>query len=215
MDLLRGKLLEIAPEVAAGSRIDQGILVGRQPWSLMALPNHTGRPSHFDIGFAPDVKSPGSRVIADCISGTGPLSDAVGQMLHVWSQTSGACFLEMIDPGARHAARLDGTDPAGIPGWHTIVSDVVGYGTDLGSAEALQKALAERPVLRETSPRLPWERHNGIKVYLHKTPTGTTGEVRVNGVPDAAASQSLAAMPWPSVSAPSTARFYAVAVHRE
>jgi hypothetical protein len=122
----------------------------------------------------------------------------------------------MVDPtGEYGAVRLDGANPAGIAGWHTIVSDVLGYGTDVPGNQVLQTALMERPVLRETAPALNRPRHNGIKVYLHKTPTSTTGEVRVNGVPDAAASQALAALPWPSVTAPTTARFYAVAVHPE
>jgi hypothetical protein len=215
MDLVRGKLSEIAPEIAAGSRIDHGILLGgemagRTPWSIMALPNHTGRPSHFDIGFAPAVNAPDGKVIADCISGIGPLREAVDQMLHIWAETSGACFLEMVAPGGERAFRT----AEAIPGWHAIVSGILGYGTDPASSETLRDALAARPVLRETAPTLPWDRNNGIKVYLHKTPTSTTGEVRVNGVPDVAASHALAALPWPEVAAPTTARFYAVAVHR-
>jgi hypothetical protein len=216
MELLRGELREVAPSIASGSTIDQGILVGRPGWSLMALPNHTGRPGHFDIGFVPRMKTPGAQVLADCISGTGPMDTAVRSMLRIWSSTSGACFLTMVDPGTDHgAARIDGSSPTGIGGWHLVVSDVLGYGTDDTSSQALQIALAETPVLRETAPVLNRPRDNGIKVYLHKTPTSTTGEVRVNGVPDAAASQALAALPWPPVTAPATARFYAVAVHPE
>jgi hypothetical protein len=210
MELLRGRLLDIAPSIATGSRVDDGILVGRGGWSLTALPNHTGRPGHFDIGFVPRTGAP---VLADCISGTGPMETAVRSMLHIWSSTSGACFLSMVDPaGSYGATRLDGTNPSGVAGWHTVVSDVLSYGTD---PAALRTALTRRPVLRETAPVLNRPSHNGIKVYLHRTPTSTTGEVRVNGVPDAAASQALAALPWPSVTAPATARFYAVAVHPE
>jgi hypothetical protein len=212
MELLRGKLLEVAPPIAAGSTVDEGVLVGRG-WSLTALPNHTGRPGHFDIGF---VAVPGAPVIADCISGTGPMETAVRHMLRIWAGTSGACFLAMVDPPREsHAVRLDGADPAGIEGWHTLVSDVIGYGTDPESTHALQTALMERPVLRETAPKLDRPRDNGVKVYLHRTPTATTGEVRVNGTPDAAATQALAALPWPEVTAPTTARFYAVALNRE
>ena len=215
MELLRGELLAVAPSIAAGSAVDHGLLAGRG-WSLTALPNHTGRPGHFDIGFVPATGAPDAQVLADCISGTGPMAGAVRTMLRIWTATSGACFLTMVDPGGEHGAvRLDGSSPAGIAGWHTIVSDVLGYGTDVPANQVLQTALMERPVLRETAPALNRPRHNGIKVYLHKTPTSTTGEVRVNGVPDAAASQALAALPWPPVTAPTTARFYAVAVHPE
>jgi hypothetical protein len=203
MELLRSRLLEIAPSVAAGSRVDHGVLEGRG-WTWLALPNHTGRPSHFDIGFT--VGS--SDVIADCISGTGPLKDAVAQVLNVWAQTSGACFRQLVSPASPGPASV----PSGVPGWACVVSDVIGYGPD---AAALGDALRSRPVLRELSLTLPRERHNGIKVYLHKTPAETTAEVRVNGTVDAAASQSLAAMGWPEVGAATTARFYAVAVHPE
>jgi hypothetical protein len=201
MELLRSRLLELAPSVAAGSRVDHGVLEGRG-WSWLALPNHTGRPSHFDIGFT--VGS--SDVIADCISGTGPLPDAVAQVLDVWAQTSGACFRQLVSP----ASPAPTSGPAGVPGWACTISDVVGYGS-----AALPEALRSRPVLRELSLTLPRDRPNGIKVYLHKTPAETTAEVRVNGTVDAAASQSLAAMEWPEVEAPTRARFYAVAAHPE
>lgn len=197
MDLLRSRLREIAPSVAAGSRVDQGVLEGRG-WSWQALPNHTGRPSHFDIGFTTD-----SVVIPDCISGSGPLQDAVAQVLEVWAATSGACFLEMVAPGSSSAARTD----EAIPGWETIVSAVYGYGVP---ASPFHDEFRSRGVLRELKLALPRERPNGIKVYLHKSATETTGEVRVNGTLDAAASQRLAAMDWPAVPAPATARFYAV-----
>jgi hypothetical protein len=212
MDLLRSRLREIAPRVAAGSRVDQGVLQGRS-WSMLALPNHTGRPSHFDIGFTVATsRVTTSPVVIDCISGTGPLKDAVDQMLDVWAQTSAACFLELVSPGGSSATRRPGSDPGAVPGWETIVSAVIGYGVH---EEALREALSARPVLPELALELPRDRPNGIKVYLHRTPAGTTGEVRVNGAVDAAASHLLAAMDWPEVKGPTTARFYAVAVHPE
>jgi hypothetical protein len=201
MDLLRSRLREIAPQVAAGSRVDHGVLEGRG-WSWLALPNHTGRPSHFDIGF-----TLGSVVIADCVSGTGPLKDAVSQVLRVWSATSAACFLELVSPGF-----LPDPHRSAIPGWVSVVSPVVGYGPD---SAALQEAMSSRPVLRELAPELPGNRPNGIKVYLHTTPAETVSEVRVNGVVDVAASQALASLSWPKAERPATARFYAVAVHPE
>jgi hypothetical protein len=201
MELLRSRLREIAPAVAAGSRVDQGVLEGRG-WSWLALPNHTGRPSHFDIGFT--VGS--SDVIADCVSGTGPLASAVAQVLDVWAATSAACFRQLVSPGSQPVRS------GGIPGWSSVASDVIGYGAD---ADALSDALRSQAVFGELGLTLPRATHNGIKVYLHKTPTETTGEVRVNGMVDAAASQALAAMDWPAVKAATTARFYAVAVHPE
>lgn len=207
MDLLRRKIAELAPEIASGSRVDQGFLVGPGSWSLMPLPNHTGRPGHFDIGFVPaDHAAP---VLADCINGVGPMDAAVDHVVDVWARTSGACFLSMLTGSPRWAARLDGSHPAAMPGWHTISSGVVGHGPDAG---ALADAMAIRPVLSAAAPALPRSSHNGIKVYLHRTPDSTTTEIRVNGVPDPSAAQRMAALPWPEVSAPSTVRFYAVAL---
>jgi len=197
MDLLRSRLLEMAPPVAAGSRVDQGVLAGRG-WSWQALPNHTGRPSHFDFGFTTD-----SVVIPDCISGSGPLKNAVAQVLEIWAATSAACFLELVAPGSSSAIRTR----EAIPGWETIVSAVYRYGV---ATSPFHEEFRSRGVLRELKLTLPHERPNGIKVYLHRTPTETTGEVRVNGTLDAAASHRLAAMDWPEVESPATARFYAV-----
>jgi hypothetical protein len=49
-------------------------------------------------------------------------------------------------------------------------------------------------------------------VFYRRTPISAIAEVRVNGVPHQATSQPLAALPWPEVTAPTNAGFYAVAV---
>lgn len=217
MELLRDALGQIAPTVVDGCQIRNGILAGESGWSLMALPNHTDNPLHFDIGFVASLGSPQPVVLPDCISGMGSAREAAAMMVHIWRETSGACLLEMLTQRGEYASHLDGSDSAGLPGWHSVVSGVLAYGPDATSNTALQKALLDHEVLRAIAPQLvpalDRPAYNAVKVFYHRTPTSATAEIRVNGAPHRAATQALAALPWPEVTAPTTARFYAVAVH--
>jgi hypothetical protein len=213
MELLRDALGEIAPPLVDGCQIRNGMLAGVQGWGLMALPNHTDDPRHFDIGF---ILSPQPAILEDCISGIGSPHEAAAMMVRIWRDTSGACLAEMLTRRGEYASHVDESDSAGLPGWHSVVSGVLAYGPDPTSNDTLQAALLNRDVLRAIAPQLvpslDRPAHNGIKVFYHCTPTSAIAEVRVNGEPHQAASQALAALPWPEVTAPSTARFYAVAV---
>jgi Family of unknown function (DUF6348) len=214
MELLRDALGEIAPSLVEGCQIRNGIMAGVQGWGLMALPNHTDDPRHFDIGFA---VAPQPGVIADCINGIGSAHEAAAMMVRIWRETSGACLAEMLTRRSEYASHLDGSDPAGLPGWHSVVSGVIAYGSDPASNDALQAALLDHAVLRAIAPQLlpalDRPAHNGIKVYYFRSPTSAIAEIRVNGERHEPASQALAALPWPKVNAPAIARFYAVAVH--
>ncbi|MBC6469923.1 DUF6348 family protein [Actinomadura alba] len=214
MELLRDTLGEIAPPLVKDCQIRNGTMGGAQGWRLTALPNHTDDPRHFDIGF---TVSPQSMVLTDCISGIGSAHEAAAMMAHIWRETSGACVAEMLTRRSEYASHLDGSDPAGLPGWHSVVSGIVAYGPDPTSNNALQAALLDHEVLRAIAPQLvsalDRPAHNGIKVFYQRTPTSATAEIRVNGAPHQAAGQALAALPWPKVTAPTIARFYAVAVH--
>lgn len=213
MELLREALGEMAPALVDGGQIRNGMMAGAQGWGLMALPNHTDDPGHFDIGF---VVPPQPAVIPDCISGLGSPHQAAAMAARIWRDTSGACLAEMLTRRGGYASHVDGSDSVGLPGWHSVVSPVLAYGPDPTSSDTLQAALVERDVLRDVAPHLlpalDRPAHNGIKVFYHRTPTSATAEIRVNGVPDEASSRALAALPWPEVTAPTTARFYAVAV---
>jgi uncharacterized protein DUF6348 len=219
MALVRDKIEELAPGFTKGSAVKDGMLIGRRrPWAVMALPNHTDHVGHFDFGFSTALGEPDGGVIIDCISGLGTGPTAFDTVLHIWSETSGACFLEMATGGTgRYASHLDDLDPAGIPGWHTISSGVLSYGPDETSNEVLQAAVLDSQILRtlaaELTPALDRPELNGVKVYLCQTPDSTTAEIRVNGVPAVLASEAMAAHPWPEMAAPTMARFYAVAVH--
>lgn len=217
MGLLQNALAEAAPSVAEGSRVRDGMLVGPSGWALMRLPNHTGSPQHFDIGFVTSLESPRPVVLPDCISGLGSPHEAAAMMVRIWSETSGACFMEMLTRRGEYASHLDGSDSAGLPGWHSVVSGVLAYGPDSTSNDTLQAALVGHEVLRAVgpllAPALDRPALNGIKVFYQGGPTSATAEIRVNGVAHAAATQALSELPWPAVAAPAIARFYAVAAH--
>ncbi|MEU4219520.1 DUF6348 family protein [Actinoplanes sp. NPDC026623] len=217
MALVRDRIEEIAPGFAEGSTIKNGILLGRhQPWAVMMMPNHTGDPGHFDLGFTTNLGDPGRDLVVDCVSGIGTGAGAVGTAVHLWAETSGACFLEMATGSTgQYATHLGEEDTAAVPGWHTISSGVIGYGPDNASNHALQAAMLDSELLRtlsgELTPALNRPRLNGIKVFLCRTPDSTVAEIRINGEPAVSASEAMAGLPWPGVADTAMARFYAVA----
>jgi hypothetical protein len=218
MALLRDRIEELAPGFAVGSTVRNGILLGgERPWAVMMLPNHTGHPGHFDLGFSPSLGGPDRDVVVDCISGLGTGSQAADMAVHIWAETSGACFLEMAGGGTgRFATHLSDGDSAAVPGWHTISSGVISYGHDDASNHALQTAMLDSELLRtlaaELTPALNRPQLNGIKVFLCRTPDSTVAEIRINGEESVLASDAMAALPWPDVKSTAMARFYAVAV---
>ena len=219
MVLLRNRIEELEPGFTDRSAVRNGTLIGHEgQWVVMSLPHHTDQVGHFDLGFSTTPGTGEQDMIIDCISGFGTRPAAFDTVLHIWSETSGACFLELATGGTgRYATHLRDLDPAAIPGWHTISSGVLSYGPDEASNELLQAALLDSRILRtvadELIPVLDRPHLNGVKVFLCRTPDSTTAEVRVNGGPAVAASEAMAAYPWPDVAAPAMARFYAVAVH--
>jgi hypothetical protein len=213
MTLLRGKLEELAPGFTRDCVVKNGMLLDLGVgWSVMVLPNHTDSPVHFDLGFSSGFKKP---LIADCISGIGEGRAAFDSLLHIWAETSGACFLEMT-AGEGYATHLT-EGPAALPGWHTISSGVIGYGVDDATNDALQAAMLDSDLLgvlgEDISADFDRPELNGIKAYLCRTPTVTVAEIRINGHAARRASDAMARLPWPEVTETSIARFYAVAVH--
>ncbi|WP_203826957.1 DUF6348 family protein [Actinoplanes palleronii] len=217
---VRETIRELAPDLAAPAVVKNGMLLGRHvPWAVMALPNHTPHDNHFDLAFSTRLDRAGEGLIEDCVSGFGEPREALGVALDIWKQTSGACFLEMAAGGSgEFAGHFDEDDPAGLPGWHTLISEVVAYGPDEPSATAVQDAMLGHLLLRTIAPQLlpalDREQNNGVKVFLCVTPDSLTAEVRVNGEVVEAATAAMAALPWPTVTDAAFARFYAVAVHR-
>lgn len=215
--LIRDRIAGVAPAVVRQCEIRDGLMVGLPAWSVMMLPNHTKSPGHFDIGFNPDLEAGQSGVVTDCISGLGTLREAVGQVLRIWLETSGACFLETLTMDGRFADHVVGSQPDGLPGWQAVASPITGYsyGADTASALALRDAMGRNAVLSRLSghllPLLTKPVNNGIKFFYFKKADSAIAEVRVNGVANPEASQALADLDWPEVTDPAIVRYYAVA----
>lgn len=188
-------------------------------WSVMLLPNHGGDPAHFEIGFVPSATAAEHPVILDDLTGFGVADRTVAHVLHLWRQTSGACFLEMITRRGRFAAHLDGGGSIGVPGWHTIASGVIGYGPDDEANAALQGAMLRGKALHRLGdllrPLLDRPANNGIKLLYRQAGPTVTADVSVNGVADEAASRALAELDWPVVDADTSVRCFAVATGPE
>jgi hypothetical protein len=90
-------------------------------------------------------------------------------------------------------------------------------GTDTASNHAVQGALVDHDLLRTLGEEIKadFDRpgRNGIKVFLCRTPTSVTAEIRINGRAAGRASEAMGRLLWPEVTRTAFARFYAVAVH--
>lgn len=210
MGLLREKMRRLAPGLADHAVVEGGVLLEPHAgWSVAVLPNHTDSPLHFDLALSAGAGQP---PLVDCVSGLGEGKRGFETLLHIWAETSGACFLEMLT-GQGFAEHL----PETLPGWHTISSGVIGYGPDDQSNEVMQAAMLDSDLLRVIGGDLVagFDRPavNGLKVYLCRTPDTLIAEVRINGQVAGRATDALARLPWPAVRETAVVRFYAVAVH--
>ncbi|MEU7909248.1 DUF6348 family protein [Actinoplanes sp. NPDC049118] len=201
---------ELAREAIAGDRM----LFGRHTgWVVTLLDLHEAAPTHRDIGWTLKAKK-GRPTVVDCVTGFG--DDPAAMAAQLWIRTSGACFLEMATGSkGRFAETLhrEGCAP-GVPGWHTISSNIVYYGEQPDEFEALSDALRDAAILgrADVTGLLDPAGPSGIKVFVNRTPDQLTAEVSVNGTRADDASGLLAAHPWPEVTGSATARFSAVAV---
>lgn len=186
----------------------------------MALPNHSGHPNHYDIGFVPELSSARDmQVVADCVQGLGTPAEAAQMAVDIWRETAGACLLELLTRHGHYADHRTGDDPDGIRGWHTVASGVIAYGQDESASRQLRTAMIDNRVMPSLTsvlvPRFQPHHINGVKFLLSRgADQSLTTEVRINGFPDDRATRALAALPWPTLSAGAVARFYAVAMHR-
>jgi len=217
--LLHKKVLAEEPVLLKKASIRNGILVGGQGWSVMVLPpSHSDNPNHYDLGFVPNLEAEDHRVIVDCVKGFGTPAQAVDDVLHIWRETSGACFLELLTMREKYASHLEGDHPSGIAGWHTVASGVIAYGSDDATNNRMRDAMLDNRVMHALSgsivPTLDPRGANGIKFfYIRASDQRVTAEVRINGQVDEQATEALIALDWPDVSYGAAVRCYAVALH--
>jgi hypothetical protein len=215
--MVHARLRADEPALFAAARVRDSRIVGRT-WSVMALPNHSGHPNHFDIGFVPSLGNTRDvPVVTDCVQGLGTPAEAAQMAVEIWRETAGACFLELLTRHGDYADHRGADDPDGIRGWHTVASGVIAYGPDEASSRQLRTAMIGNRIMptltRVLVPHFQPHHVNGVKFLLSRgADQALTAEVRINGFPDEAASRALAALPWPTLAAGAVARFYAVAM---
>ncbi|MFC8722018.1 DUF6348 family protein [Kitasatospora sp. NPDC057198] len=164
---------------------------------LVALP---------DVGVQPDVPC-----FMDCVvSMSADPQDAA----NTWVQTAGACLLELLDRRGDFADHVDAEDEGGVPGWHMIVSGVVGLGLDVDESWRLQGALLEANVLHRIAGSFVEDLEspffNGVKVFYGGSPGAMRAEVWVNGECHQAATAAMAALGLPEPAVFTAVRFYAL-----
>lgn len=197
---------------------DQGLLGPAGATVRLAQRHPASSEGHVDVGFALGASSATPTVLWDCVAGFGATVEARARTAaQLWGQTTAGALLELAcSQQGEFADHYRGDEEGGFPGWHIISGAVLGYGAG-DSPGVLQQWWLEHPVLPAVAAALggslderPGPR--GIKLLL-----GGPGvaEVRLDGEVHEAASDALAALPWPRREPPGFVRSYVVALHRE
>jgi len=215
--LVKESLEQLAPGVTEEAVLKGSSLVSPQGWVLgMAPPHSSGH--HYDVVALPEVDvTPGAGYqdglpcFVDCaVAASGDPRHAAD----AWVQTTGACFLELLDRHGRFADRTGPDHARGVPGWYMIASGEVGYGLDATETRRLQAALHEANVLHRLvglfSADLESPYVNGVKLFYGGTPGAMQSEIRINGERHEAASAAMAALNLPGPTVFTAVRSYAL-----
>ncbi|RMI44476.1 DUF2199 domain-containing protein [Actinomadura harenae] len=210
---MRERLEAYAPGATRGAELKGDSLLSPRGWAIaVAPPEHAGG-HHYDVVAFPDVSvQPDVPCFRDCAVA---VAGDPRQAADAWTQTAGACLLELVSAGdGDFAGRVGPSGEQGVPGWSSIISGVLGYGMDEGENERLQAALIEANVLHRIAdalgPALESPFFNGVRIFYGGAPGSMTCEVRVNGEYDEAASAAMAALGLPEPTAFTVVRLFAL-----
>ena len=177
-----------------------------------ALPGHV-RPLRFGFTFDRD----GREVLWDCATGIGKdRESSVREAVSIWVASTAPALLSWYHRTTfPSAVSLPPGDELGVPGWHAFSGPYFCWGQE-GPKERLLNFVIETSPLLRIIWALPqhWiaTRPNAIKLFFGSGSPPTT-EVRVNGVRHDRASEALATLDWPQLSAYTTFRQYVVLAH--
>ncbi|MER8182351.1 DUF6348 family protein [Kitasatospora sp. NPDC094015] len=210
--LVRERLEEYAPGVTRGAELRGNSLLSPSGWAVGVAPPDDAGSHRYDLIVFPDVSvQPDVPCFVDHVVAPG------GNPRHAidgWVETAGACLLELLDRGERFAHHAGPDHGHGVPGWHSIISGVVGLGLDTAENRRLQVALLDANVLHHVAGSMTADLEspffNGVKVFYGGSPGTMEAEIRVNGVRHEAASAALAALDLPEPSTFTTVRQYAL-----
>ncbi|MFD8498069.1 DUF6348 family protein [Amycolatopsis sp. NPDC059657] len=210
--LVRASLEAYAPGVTRGAELKGNSLVSPQGWVVGVTPPRHGGGHHYDLIAMPDVTiQPDVPCFFDCAVA---LSGDPRHAADAWTQTAGACLLELLDRRGRFAEHVEPGQARGFPGRHTITSGAIAFGLDPDENRRLQIALLEANVLQSVAGTFTSDLEspffNGVKVFYGGRPGSMQAEIRVNGERHDAASAAMTALKLPEPATFAVARYYAL-----
>ncbi|MEV6443154.1 DUF6348 family protein [Amycolatopsis sp. NPDC051716] len=210
--LVRASLEASAPGVTRGAELKGNSLISPRGWAVGVTPPQHGGDHHYDLVALPDITiQPDVPCFLDCAMA---FSGDPGHAADAWTQTAGACLLELLDRRGRFAEHIGPGETRGVPGWHTITSGAVAFGLDADENRRLQITLLEANVLSSIAATFTADLEspffNGVKVFYGGRPGAMTAEIRINGERHDAASAAMAALNLPEPATFTAARYYAL-----
>ncbi|MBO0611319.1 DUF6348 family protein [Myceligenerans salitolerans] len=196
---------------------EPGFVRGPGSTAVAIQPDDSGTPSHLDLEFILNVDRREETSVVDCVTGVAkdPF-DAVRHAIFQWLQTTGAAVFELFEQQGEIAGHFSHDDPLGVPGWHTIGGNALGWGygaTDHAVRDWMVANPPWVPIAEDLKSGLDREQFNGIKLYIASSETFTTAEVRINGQIHEPSSQALAVLDWPRTVDLSVGRTYLLLLH--
>lgn len=190
---------------------EDGVLVG--PGSMaIKLTNPDDSPFHTDVELYLNVNRPDAPVIHDCVAGFGDTAEAAAGIASViFHESTWATFREWQTQRGEFADHYDGGQ-LGAAGWHEIVSGIISYGVTTASYGDLERWLLDGSPMAGMSSVIASElesgRVHGIKLVVGGFGDNRTAEIRIDGVPSAAASVMLRDLDWKTPTEFAIARCY-------
>lgn len=212
--LVKASLEECAPGVTQGTELKGNSLISPRGWAVAVAPPHHGGGHHYDLVALPDVSvQPDVPCFLDCVVA---MPGNPREAARAWVETAGACLLELLDRRERFADHAGPDHERGVPGRHSIISGVVGFGLDAAESRRLQTALLEANVLHRIAGTFTADLEspffNGIKVFYGGRPGAMEAEIRVNGERHESASAAMAALNLPEPTVFTAVRYYALLI---
>ena len=194
-----------------------GRLISSDDMAVTVTDDNT--PMHADVQLLLKRHQPDAPVIHDCLSGFGETEEAAARVAAlIFHESTWATFREWETQRGEFANHYPG-DRFGAEGWHEIVSGVVSYGVTTGSFEDLQQWLVDRAPLAGISSAIAAEleplRVHGVKLLVGGYGDNRTAEIRIDGVPSAAASAILRDLDWKTPPDFALARCYGLFIPTE
>lgn len=201
-----------------GWSVRAGVIHGPEDAAVRFSTEHqVTSPGHADVEFSFQDSDPASLRLMDCVVGFGDgMEKRAENAATIWISTSATALLELkYSRKGQYADHYMASDPAGLTGWHSICSSIIGWGEGDGGKALQQWWVSSGQVLPALAPALvdlQGDRPHAIKIFFGGA---DIAEVRVDGQHHDAASAALLALDWPRQPRPDFVRALVIALHRE